>query len=493
MKIIVKDKSGNTKEIPLREQDYTIGRDENCDIPLRDPRVSRQHARIEVKGDSVRIIDLGSSNGTFIEGKRIQNQLLKAGDVIDIGGFFLTFGEKIPRGTADFNIQAARVPGEIVQEEKIEEHVSGRGKTSKFIGLFTGSLNARFLLALILFVIFTIVFIVIPVASIQYSLISKESYKKGIALARFFAAKNKEFLKSGEDILLDVESIMKEEGVLYAYIVDNTGKVRAPATMMGNILTDSISQKAVATKEILIQKRGIGEFDFAIPITHEAIRIGVARLGFSTRGMSMVMSELSLWLIISVPVTILLGFFLARYLTGFVTTPLNHISEDMELINKGRQKKLTRIGRIKEISNLAEVINDFIMRVNLKIENMEKRVESEIIIGKERMSAILKSVTEGVIYMDTEGKIAFINMSAQRIMGLKEQEGAGKHLIEIIKNDSLLHHILDSVKQSREKPGVIISSSSDIKKIPETSMIQSIRFISILSDKGGADTIIFIN
>jgi predicted component of type VI protein secretion system len=67
------------------EQGTTIGR-EGCDITLGDPDVSRRHAEIQVSNGDILISDLGSTNGTFVNGERIdQPRTLKDGDEVRIG------------------------------------------------------------------------------------------------------------------------------------------------------------------------------------------------------------------------------------------------------------------------------------------------------------------------------------------------------------------------------------------------------------------------
>jgi hypothetical protein len=64
----------------------TIGRSENCDLQLDDRKASRQHARLERRQDGFWIVDLGSSNGVFVNGKRITDAVrLDPGDQIRIG------------------------------------------------------------------------------------------------------------------------------------------------------------------------------------------------------------------------------------------------------------------------------------------------------------------------------------------------------------------------------------------------------------------------
>jgi predicted component of type VI protein secretion system len=66
-------------------QGTTIGR-EGCDITIGDPDVSRRHAEIQVSNGDILISDLGSTNGTFVNGERIdQPRSLRDGDEVRIG------------------------------------------------------------------------------------------------------------------------------------------------------------------------------------------------------------------------------------------------------------------------------------------------------------------------------------------------------------------------------------------------------------------------
>lgn len=62
-----------------------IGRREDCDlrIPLGD--VSRKHCRLILDGETIKVEDLGSSNGTYRNGERIQQAELSAGDTLQVG------------------------------------------------------------------------------------------------------------------------------------------------------------------------------------------------------------------------------------------------------------------------------------------------------------------------------------------------------------------------------------------------------------------------
>lgn len=79
------------QRISLSEQVLTIGRLPECNIVLQDANASRHHAEIRPQGDGFVVVDLGSTNGTRVNGVRISQQLLEDGDVVAIGNARLVF------------------------------------------------------------------------------------------------------------------------------------------------------------------------------------------------------------------------------------------------------------------------------------------------------------------------------------------------------------------------------------------------------------------
>jgi hypothetical protein len=69
-----------------------IGRSRDCDVVLDDANVSRRHAEIRPSGGSWIVLDLGSTNGVKVNGRRINGpQSLRSGDALELGGSQLTF------------------------------------------------------------------------------------------------------------------------------------------------------------------------------------------------------------------------------------------------------------------------------------------------------------------------------------------------------------------------------------------------------------------
>ena len=81
-------RSGPTvgRTFPLEVPELTIGRDISNQIPINDAEVSRKHVRLTLKNNGYVIEDLGSTNGTFVNGQRISGAVqLKVGDLVAFG------------------------------------------------------------------------------------------------------------------------------------------------------------------------------------------------------------------------------------------------------------------------------------------------------------------------------------------------------------------------------------------------------------------------
>jgi Protein of unknown function (DUF3662)/FHA domain len=75
----------------VKHQRVVLGRSRDCDIQLADANVSRRHAELRQEGTAYWIVDLGSTNGTEVNGKRVKRAKLREGDTITLGSTQITF------------------------------------------------------------------------------------------------------------------------------------------------------------------------------------------------------------------------------------------------------------------------------------------------------------------------------------------------------------------------------------------------------------------
>jgi pSer/pThr/pTyr-binding forkhead associated (FHA) protein len=148
MKLVTQSGAVAGKELPLDKPIILLGRGAGCDILLQDQQASRRHAEIRLSDTQISITDLGSMNGTFVNGARIQGtQVLRPGDVVRIGlsefvlqeGTALVSGAPMaPRG------QTRTEPPPVAQ------------KTKSNLGLILGCVGLLVILAIIAVIAFVV-------------------------------------------------------------------------------------------------------------------------------------------------------------------------------------------------------------------------------------------------------------------------------------------------------------------------------------------------
>ncbi|MFO1180942.1 FHA domain-containing protein [Ottowia sp.] len=90
-KLIVTIDGVVVKEVQLTKDRSTIGRRPYNDVVVDHLAVSGEHAVIQVSGDAAQLEDLGSTNGTFVNGRAVRKHTLGDGDVIEIGRYKIRY------------------------------------------------------------------------------------------------------------------------------------------------------------------------------------------------------------------------------------------------------------------------------------------------------------------------------------------------------------------------------------------------------------------
>jgi ABC-type multidrug transport system ATPase subunit/ABC-type multidrug transport system permease subunit len=127
------------RAVVLSDMPVTLGRDPKCELVVLDPLVSRFHARVTAAGKAWRLEDLDSTNGTFLNSRRLTRPTqLNPGDTIGVGGHLFTFTEdgRLQGGDCRgrVTLEASEVTVE-VPARRLLDSISLTIYPSEFVGL----------------------------------------------------------------------------------------------------------------------------------------------------------------------------------------------------------------------------------------------------------------------------------------------------------------------------------------------------------------------
>ena len=109
--VLVYSDGGETRTFALPQGGARLGRSSECELVLASNRISRQHARITTGPDGAELIDLGSKNGTKVNGRRVDHAPLHHGDRIELGDMALRFLDD-SRARVDLSDSGEFAPGD---------------------------------------------------------------------------------------------------------------------------------------------------------------------------------------------------------------------------------------------------------------------------------------------------------------------------------------------------------------------------------------------
>lgn len=117
-KLVMTSTSGEHEEIPLTSETTTIGRKPSNDIHIDNLSVSGKHAQVITILEDSFLEDLGSTNGTYVNGKLIKKHALEHGDKITLGKYQITYESSAGNSDQDFEQTMIIRPGEAGMPEE---------------------------------------------------------------------------------------------------------------------------------------------------------------------------------------------------------------------------------------------------------------------------------------------------------------------------------------------------------------------------------------
>jgi len=267
----------------LSKASTLIGRAPTCDIKIPNVNISKEHVRIELFADKVIVTDVGSRNGTFINGVQVRSTKAQSGDKVAIHEIFFeiqqvpeswagqfqqqpSYGAPATHGNLAYQQQSYAAP-EAMHAHRVDHNVEAdpqrglqasalqdliQGKFPKWATLYNEYLERvvlpglyklpetfefKWVLAgfMALFILLVTTLSTLPLIRILRASIEEESQQHAITIASTLARINLPALQQGLDSSVSVEIATSRPGVKKAYILSNVdGNIMAPAAQAGS-------------------------------------------------------------------------------------------------------------------------------------------------------------------------------------------------------------------------------------------------------------------
>lgn len=398
------------KTYDLDVGEHAIGRAEDNRIPLADKAVSGRHAVLFLDKKSALLRDADSRNGVLVAGAKIAE---------------MRFTDAFEARIGPYSLRAA---------PKAAERTKSPGAP------------LRPLVYALLLVLAGVISLLnaLPQQVGFADFRDREVLKRGILLGRYLAEVNTLPLQSRAYDQIRTITVSQEEGVTFAYVVDATGKILAPASDLGKSLDKPPYDQGLRDKTLKVWDGEQGLKIIFYPIKNTDLYIGAAVLGYDVgRAAALMNPGAEKWLlplIFSLGCGVLAAFFLLR----LFFSPLAGLAEELGLCLKQRRDSLNYATRNPEFLPLVDACNRLLLQAARpgqpgREPNATASAEPAATAPNEAHSAPSPDEAWCRLDLDTH-RVLDHNEAFGRLPGAVEQ-ARGLHLLEVFADPELLQTV----------------------------------------------------
>jgi len=488
-----------------------VGRGANCNVRIPSHGVSKEHGEIHVYKDKIMVVDLKSSNGTYINGVRIQNGLVRLGDKVSVHDIIfdiipsdvVPIRPSSPQHPRESSIVVA-IPnvGSAAQQyyaqgfqqqpaPQMMGHVTPNIPTPEPLiseppeGLIQGvwfqlkdyvervALPGVYRLPQLtefkyvlggfigIFIVAVTLLSMIPMVQITRSSIMSESQRRAQSLARNVAMTNQTLLLQGNLSSLNTHSVETEDGVKQVMIVQQSdGMILAPASRAGT--TPNIPFVHSARREMKAQVAKIdsqtigasfpiGQYD---PTTgepsvkaHAVVIYDVGSLAFDD---GHVLSLFFQTLVIACIIGLLLFFFMYK----LIEYPISTLNEQLDVALREKKDSTEVDFQFPALQNLIGNVNSLLTRYfhGEGDHNMSRQVVSR----DAEAENLIQLMGYPTIAINAEKRIIAANKNFEQIAHVSDGQLVGQPLT-FLSDMALQQNLAHLMQKSQENPGLIHS------------------------------------
>lgn len=146
-------------------------------------------------------------------------------------------------------------------------------------------------------------------------------------------------------------------------------------------------------------------------------------------------------------VAVIGGYFIATFFINKFLKPIYILTESIRSVREGELQKEISVATSDEIGLLAHEFNNMTKR----LQQFEYSSKGKLLKEKNKSIAIVKSISDPLIVLDTDYKVVLLNNACEDVFGIKEADILNKHFLEGIRNRELYEYISSVYKEDNEK------------------------------------------
>jgi pSer/pThr/pTyr-binding forkhead associated (FHA) protein len=468
------------KEYSLEEGENTLGRSMDCSISLPVDGVSKNHLRITVNEDSCFIEDMGSSNGTFLNGQLIKKATAKNTDKIAIPNIIFQLVYVKEKKV----IIKKKVAKDQEQEESsldyMNENPKGlfgkirytfKTKIMNVIYSFNEQYEWNVLLGILLFIfiIINIGLTIGPVLQDSRNFLIREVALRGTQYAKEVSRFNAISLQKGSLERINTNFLDNDaQGVESYELFDSDGRIVRPINKLNARVNDSFSVRAKFfyknyenINKNFIERLNDGQIGIARAIlahnvqTGQQDAVGVIAIKFRPASLTRQASSNSTAYLESLVITSLVGIIFFGMVYYMTRKPLDEMKFQIEEVLRGKRKELESKQVFTEIHPLRTSINSILQRLR-ELQNEDNGEFAEL----EEDGSYVRTLNElmqgagcPAMILNSEKLIEHINLECEDLVGIRESTGQGTSLMDSARDQGFAATVIDLCDKSANAAG----------------------------------------
>ncbi len=472
------------KEFVLNEGENTVGRDSSCSVVLSVDGISKKHFSMTVTGDTAYAEDLGSSNGTFLNGKIIKKATVKAGDKIALPDLILQVVYVKEKKVVVKKKVVATKEGK--NEDFAEDFMTAPPPPKelplkllylfryKIMPIFHGinqEYEWRILLgiSIAVFVVTSLSLTISPILRDSSKLLLEETANRGAHYADEIERINSRALGLGNLDQVDTSFLDKEPGVYTYELFDREGRIVSPKGKANEYISDSFSIK---TRDWASKTENQGKNVYKVKLSSDEIGIGknimsynmktgayesvgIIAIRFKPKSLSIDSSKSTSVYLEALVTSMIVGVFFFGFVYYLTTKPVDEMRFQLEEALRGKRRNIEGKLLMDELHHLKDSMNAILQR-NRELQHDDSASMMEMEDDVPYVGILIEFMRGAgvpVMVLNSEKLLQKINTEAEDITGIRESASQGLGLLDICREKGFAASLLELCENSATNQG----------------------------------------